>query len=957
MDLLSSVRKQRELFSQSLTTAVVVSTQIDAGTTSSNVTEEHSTRRMALSPRNKKSGLNNATQRVSSIRYKQEDLVKQYESSTGKTDEQENCMRRSIVNLSGSQKDKRQTEEDRARLPSKVQHSKYKTRDKPKTSSCGNAIWNKQSLESEPTLISSTVLSSPRITKSFGNSPKSESNSWIKRDFIQESSSRSQEKAIVASRIKEIISQTQKQPVSRKIMEPPWIKKADEQSIGSPGILKGKLFGSAIVRDVAGESCCITSEDIGEKGHVRSPRPLRKQPCIAVSRDFQRRKSVGSFPTWAIKGEKDDEERNPRAMLKPVTKKLDEDRRKSAPTASWIRQPSPDRVETDNVKQNVAPWLQNDGQTMDTLVVKPSSVKELSAANSKTARHPESPTIKVSTEPFSISAKSAQAKPKLASPTHSKLSSPCNGKISSRAKLFEEADALPPFFSRVLQETSTGFRDKVDRFKEASNPPPVTSYEPPRNEGIKSARLKWEAAQRSQHINGITRNAKQLYFERSSNFSSLRKSAEKISLGLDPDSPESHDPLKEEPEKNNGTEECSVNDSVEPFVVFEYGDANFSFNDIYPNEEEGGLFQDEFGFEYDKASESSTFKVDNYPKDFNTAISIQSPWETPPDAFDHITSNFGDMKIISIAPSETEYESPVEHDSGIPSVESTFPEFVLEDTEHTSKNSMGARSHRRVATNPHLHASEPEKRTENKRGTAYIMFGNTEQDQVDPIFQSFGEIENKVKNKSMFKMLKKGLVSTTISSSRKNSDEVTEGAMEATEDFTEDDKCSQNGESAMSSITRSVNTHNVGSRNSSDSNNKAPLGVLNGFFKAALKLQKKKKKKKSRGRSINKPLPTVQKAQGEMIVDFGPQDFPAPEVVDTTAADDAQLWHDLQQQEFEPKPTPLLTSKRTPSQAPIENLKKTVDGRRFGAVGGLASTRSKAIEATIEPIVTNLASW
>ena len=84
-----------------------------------------------------------------------------------------------------------------------------------------------------------------------------------------------------------------------------------------------------------------------------------------------------------------------------------------------------------------------------------------------------------------------------------------------------------------------------------------------------------------------------------------------------------------------------------------------------------------------------------------------------------------------------------------------------------------------------------------------------------------------------------------------------------------------------------------------------------------------------------------------MIVDFKPQAVMVP----TAAPDDVQLWPNFQNPEPAPLPRPP-THSRPPPLVPVTG----VDDRRFGTYGGLASSRSKAVDASIAPI-QSLASW
>ena len=976
MDLLNSVRKQRELFSQTLSMSEMPSTlNLDREVGGNNMT---GIRRPALSPRNKKTGVSDARLLVSSLRSKREDLIKRYESTPTQDDiDQENnstSNKKPVVDMSWL-KEGRQTEEDRTGAysgisrPAKVDYSKFEKRDEPTrpsgvfeghpTSNISNNVKKAADSFSSTTLQSPTTkkkesvvfnksklersssLSSPKAKK-LGLNPGADS--WIKQD-LKEDTDQEKNKVVDASWIKNDtcigVDYDRKGAVSKAGQKP---------EIGNEGARKAPV--PAWVKNV---------EDDQER--VGSPIVKRKPSVTAVlSRDY-RRKSVESASPWAKKEEDNEEELNPRAKLKPVKKisRNSDDRRKSAPASSWIKQggttPQDNAIDEKAKRPAVPPWMKNGKHARNTSGDKLFEQALDKGPNSEestgfdqglsSSLAPRSPVAKLGIKRFNADAKSPVSSPEWAKP---KLVSPRAGSVNALSAMSSRATTSSSYVIQPQAEETT----KVGIFKNKASlrlTKPVLS---PSNNGIKAVRLKWEAAQRSPNTKE-SGSTKKFDFERTSNFSSLKKSMEKISLGIDAESLAS----QQECRNSDPCEELVETLSADQSSVLEYGDANFSFDhyNYGEDEEQEGDTKEEKSFDYEETSEGSTYKVDNYQKDFNAAIPIQSPWGAPPDAFDSIdSSEFADMKIISIAPSETEYESPVDVDQAgfITSISPTFQDYSQHRRTTVDRNLANGRIHHQVARNSLLFPPTQE----GEEGKAYVMFAG-EDGELDPIFQVDGEIENKLKsNKGMFKSLKKGLVGSTKKDAYGSFPEDT---LEVSQDATDDH------DTAISSITRSVisGTHGHGSLKSEGSGKpNMPLGVLNGFFKAARKLQQKSKRKYGRGRSMSNKPTIEQRRRGDMIVDFKPQAVMVPNSPSVTVSttreaapsaatatqQDVQLWPQMHSNAPVALPTALKQHSRAPSHTPI------VPERSFGTYGGLAGSRSKAVDATIAAI-PNLASW
>lgn len=393
----------------------------------------------------------------------------------------------------------------------------------------------------------------------------------------------------------------------------------------------------------------------------------------------------------------------------------------------------------------------------------------------------------------------------------------------------------------------------------------------------------------------------------------------------------------------------------------EYGDANFSFDgddqaDESPDQQ-SYLFE-----ESDEASEGSTYKIDNYHKEFNETIPIDGPWmhphvDTEPRVINTDFDEFGDftcserntMTILSIAPCRSLAAPSYEVDeTGY--AEPTSQEQHYRD-QRPPRSLATRRTYHQVARNCLL-SKTPKGHKRSKSVGGFVSFG----EEADPIFlatddsdhkssirimkkfilsrprddegcNSNSQEENKP-SKSVFNILKKGLGS---SSSSKKDDAYEHTTLEGTHEETAVDGEYHQGfrtdasRTTISSITRSVT--------SGDSNKPVaamPLGVLNGFFKAARKLQKKSKKKPGRGRSVSNynQVPTGMRAE-----------YVLPPMPPT----EVQLWPNPQV----PDPT---------DKTAVANPDVVVGDRRFGAYGGLAASRSKALN-TAAPEIQSMASW
>ena len=137
MDLLNSVRQQRELFSQTLSSADMPRRlHLDGDENEKNDLTTH-IQRPALSPRNKKAGVEDARQLVSSLRSKRENLLKRYESaSTHGDNDQENIVsanRKAVVDMSWLNEEA-QVEEERTGVDTgvsghaEIDYTKFETK-------------------------------------------------------------------------------------------------------------------------------------------------------------------------------------------------------------------------------------------------------------------------------------------------------------------------------------------------------------------------------------------------------------------------------------------------------------------------------------------------------------------------------------------------------------------------------------------------------------------------------------------------------------------------------------------------------------------------------------------------------------------------------------------------------------------------------------------------------------
>ena len=464
----------------------------------------------------------------------------------------------------------------------------------------------------------------------------------------------------------------------------------------------------------------------------------------------------------------------------------------------------------------------------------------------------------------------------------------------------------------------------------------------------KRSRFFWEISEVSSQPRGRPTNPN---IAGSAMISSLMETMEKISLGQGAaiiDEPsndfEQRDDLVEK------SADSAFLDQYSDVEAFEYGDANFSFTDVYQGCEETS--ENGYLVDCDDVSEGSTYKVDNYHKDFNSSIHIQSPWqhhEEPPEsiiAYDESCGPYDElcapemtttMKIVSIAPSESYYEEPNGASPNHNQV-CSIPRDSIDEIpfQKESKNLFICRSHNHVSRHSILSTSD------NQRKEASDERGRQRED-VDPIFQvsdydpksktargfinflskpAAAEQEEPKSTKGVFRILKKGLGSASAS---KEGSVVEDTAEEVSEE-------ASNARTTLSSITRSVYSNPGESVRSGDGK---PLGgVLNGFFKAARKYQKKRKAKAdNRGRSMSNKPPVGRTPAGSI---------PPKTAVQPPA--EVQLW-----------PAKDNFEAAVPDSMPPPMLSPNID-RRFGAYGGLASVRSKALD-TSSVCLQSLASW
>jgi hypothetical protein len=217
------------------------------------------------------------------------------------------------------------------------------------------------------------------------------------------------------------------------------------------------------------------------------------------------------------------------------------------------------------------------------------------------------------------------------------------------------------------------------------------------------------------------------------------------------------------------------------------------------------------------------------------------------------------MSVVSNSPCLTPRENQVEA--------SQFAEHLGEPMFASEQFLATSRTRYKVARDSLLSSSAHQPAIRRKRKLSVDV-------EADPIFQVFGAIENKPNrgfrgflqysstkareddsssgheenkpSKSMFKMLKKGLSTPTAK-------------IRGAHDYAPEDYCDS---TTISSITRSV-TSNLPPK-PFEPKQSMPLGVLNGIFKAAKKLQSKKKRKT--------------KSDSQRSLSKGPPDLPMMEV-------------------------------------------------------------------------------
>ncbi|CAB9503138.1 expressed unknown protein [Seminavis robusta] len=540
------------------------------------------------------------------------------------------------------------------------------------------------------------------------------------------------------------------------------------------------------------------------------------------------------------------------------------------------------------------------------------------------------------------------------------------------------------------------FNDKVSLFeprKQLSD-----TFNP--NDGVKAAKMYWESPKRlggKKQLSAFTKVAAEkptkVVAEKKTNISSLINAMEKFSMGEEfevvgdiDDEIEAEEaaevlPADEEvvvgmhPDDDTWVSRSSGENSDPEFI--EYGDANFMITTT-DRSEEGQEHCEPTDIRMnacEETSEGSTYKIDNYHKDFNESIPIQSPWIHPNDTY---AAGYGidrsAMTIVSVvqSPSKQGCDSAVDEEQAAlkRQDQSSSSSAKSKRGKSRDKSLTTRRTHHQVACGSLLSATKkPPARSKSAhcpgQTTADPIFQVNDDDEqkimqnIIKILSKKGEDEFCITNgyemenkpsKSMFKKLKKGL-----GKSRAKDDIDLASGYFPTDEETLELICTDN-RTTMSSITRSVNSNPGDSSQKSGDSKPMPLSVLNGFFKAARKLQKSAKRKKSRrrGRSMNSSKPPLERHSTTKAYNKQTQSMEATaeeEEFDASAdsLEEVQLWPSVPQQQ--PQQQPIGPSVMIPGVSAL------TEDRKFGAYGGLASSRSKALNESITPAIQSLASW
>lgn len=669
-----------------------------------------------------------------------------------------------------------------------------------------------------------------------------------------------------------------------------------------------------------------------------------------------------------------------------VPKPIDYSRRKPTPTTpSWVKDdPSPPGNEKNNSAARrhsvglgkACPPVRGrqDGNSRRASAGDVSWIKKNESCKSTNDALPKAPWVKSAEEQTSKTVAPMLKRIALEFPSRSTGFCLCETTIQEEEDTRDASEDAESSGACSQEPHNLALSDKVSLFESTKK------VSPPKT-GLQAVRERFEASDKSLSVEspafivkaiarptptmsrGLPRGAKSTYTiqtkpPRATKISSLINKMEKFSLGGEFDCDASVLSVQSESaETNFGIDHAEIvtrASSLDASLVFEfgeYGDANFSFGGT-PQADEVADQKSYLFDESDEASEGSTYKIDNYHKDFNETIPIESPWMHPPmasfEAFaDFASSERNTMTIVSIAPS-TALPAPSYDIDDMDNARQTCQEHPIRDEKpHTDRSLATRKTYHQVARNSLLSASKPP--ISHSRSKSLDSFEAPEE--ADPIFLVCDDVEHKSSNKrslkkflskpkdaeacssqeenkhskSVFKILKKGLGSS--SSKKDDSEHTCTGTSEASPDdvMVEEYFRAADSRTTISSITRSVTsnpgdaTHRSDGSKPSSSSTTMPLGVLNGFFKAARKLQKKSKRKSRRGRSMSNKPPT------QRIAEFKPVPMPPTEV---------QLWPHAQ------GPIPPGTA---------------IGERRFGAFGGLAASR-QAVN-TPAPQIQSLASW
>lgn len=883
MELLSSIKKQRELFSQTLSTAQMPSELKLDSERKPNVPVEESPRQ-PLSPRNRKSGMNDAGIFVSSLRTKREDLIKRFEESNtprsqyksvppslldplrsrsstsdslefGSDEENEMTIKgkRNTLSQVSPQKEAATTE---SKVPgfsqslSTVRNSlkkvscpeeAYRTKEKQKSNA--NIPWIKDDKELVFSIKNPTEATAKKEEEStdLKGALKGKNLPFFKTALAKGNNT---DEAKVF-----------KDSVNNCFTGKGWIKEElsltdlrTNRSTPTGGL--GGLKATSADNDKTSDSSSIKSREETAKVWIKPKEPIGwnlekslKRTAVLDSKSWIKTDDSAA-PTIILKNSKlvgppDLSTQSAcagsdgNAVNRDIRESLPEVSKKKIIDTSWIKRDlsSGELSESDNI--TAAKGEKEKIERTKSIGASPTERSFYNVELKKVDRSRSKPKYKGSSRRETSSAPRGRNRVIGRGDRSSVNPKPRDrqGKLPLPNKLVFERKVVPSPFTRPVfpQELSANLS------------------------GIKNARLYWKqnekkdacgSAGREQPINGTLPKERQ----KSDKLASIIDSMERFSRGEFPNLPDQENRLVaneslstdmlESGQDNISNKKASIDDGKANMKRMDAKDGKRDHDEGSTSTYYSGI---ECYFHDDDESESSIYQVDSYQDHFAIETPLQTSWSEQmlhEEYYDNPSQEY-EMKIVSVLSSgDGQNPTGVNHATEIPVIEI--------DGMFVSRVRYRVARHSLLSSSPPRRIDEQRKHEQmNREGDPVFQVCDDAENKPMRVFKSllqsakggdfdgFGSHNSNKPTKSMFKILKESLGQS--SAKKESTDAITE------------DHCDN---TTISSITRSVTSSHP--QKTADTKQHAPLAVLNGIFKAAKKLQKKRKTKTGHSRRLSK---------------------------------------------------------------------------------------------------------